>query len=594
MGTIYDKTDNYSLNLYGNNDPADLRDGYNDSMRIIDGTLRDHAGKIDTKLAAVACDDTLRGSGTTADPLKVSLHHATVNNDTGDTVYPTLAKNKETGEINGIAFNAGEGLAAYDSDDIDVGSGIRLDDDVQASIENSRARVFDIKAYKDKNDPDYTNAWNRIIGEITDGGTIYFPSGTYDGEFTVTKPHVSVTGSGIVGSTIHVDVASANTEPDMTIINGLTITSGDDPCINLHHTVGCVVTNCNLIGNEYDIVARDVPTHHQYVRQFNISDNHFSGKYGIYFKIDGDNPGKYYLGADGIISNNEMVNTVSNIVIHDTDGINVHDNVLFLSTGGIDKMYNIYLDNVSFSGIKGNELFEAGSSAIHIGDNNGAIISGNNIVWAGQCHEEAAIKFTGGNVQGGSIKQPCNNLVIGNRFEFCSAHAIWNETKTHNTYMANYMYEVGSEVHYKGTHSGVKYPAIHDTQTCVCVGNSTRADKVAKSYDIPETVNCLSFNDGGAFLTDKSWIWKPVEQNIDKNTTSIIRHRQGDILTIVDVDGAYQKTVEEFLALGAPSVKPYLGYVLSFNSANKIGDVNLIANKVTPYIICDAGLKFFA
>lgn len=594
MSTIYNKTDNYSLNLYGNNDPADLRDGYNDSMHTIDEALQDHVKKIDTKLAAVACDGTLQGSGTSVDPLKVNLNHATVNNDTGNTVYPALMQSKETHEVRGIGFNAGDGLTAYDSDDIDVGSGIRLDDNVQASIENSKTRVFDVKAYKASDDPDYTNAWNRIMGKITDGGTIYFPSGTYHGSFHINKPHVSVTGSGIVEDTIHVNVISSNTNPDMTIINGLTIASGDDPCINLHHTVGCVITDCNLMGNGHCIVAQDVPTHHQYVRQFIISDNHFSGKYGIWFKIDGSNPGKYYLGADGIISNNEMVNTVSNIVIHDTDGINIHDNVLFLSTGGADRMYNIFLSNVSFSEIKGNELFEAGSSAIHVGDNNGAIISNNNIVWAGQYHEEAAIKFTGGNVQGGSTNQPCNNLVIGNRFEFCSACAIWNETKTNNTYMDNYMYEVGSEVHFKGTHSGTKYPAIHDTQTCVCVGNSSRADKLARSYDIPETVNCFSFNDSGAFVSDKSWIWKPVEQNISKNTTSITRHRQGDILTIADTDGTYQKTAEEFLNLGKPSVTPYLGYVISFNSTNKIGDVNLTANRIIPYIIYGGGLKFFA
>lgn len=46
-----------------------------------------------------------------------------------------------------------------------------------------------------------------------------------------------------------------------------------------------------------------------------------------------------------------------------------------------DSMHNILLSNVSFSEIKGNELFEAGSSAILVGDNNGAIISNNNIVW---------------------------------------------------------------------------------------------------------------------------------------------------------------------------------------------------------------------
>ena len=547
-----------------------------------------------TKLSTVAHDDTLKGTGTTADELKVNLNHTAVNNDTGNTVYPALTKNKDTAEINGIAFNAGAGLTAYNSDDIDIGSGIRLNDTIQAFIENSENRVFDVNAYKMPGDPDYTNAWNRIIDKITDSGTIYFPSGTYNGDFNITKPHISVMGSGIVKNTIHINVASTNTDPDMTIIDGLTIKSDDEPCINLHHTIGCVITNCNLISNEYNIVAQDVPTHHQYVRQFNISDNHFSGKYGIYFKIDGENPSKYYLGADGIISKNEMINTISNIVIYDTDGININDNVLFLSTGGEDKMYNIYLSNVSFSVIKGNELFEAGSSAIYIGSNNGAIISNNNIVWPAQFHEEAAIKFTGGNTQTDSTKQPCNNLVIGNRFEFCSAYAVWNETKTHNAYMNNYMYEVGSKVHFKGTHSGTKYPAIHDTQTCVCIGNSSRADKVSNSYDILNTNNALSFNDTGLFITDKSWIWKPVEQTINKSTTSITRHRQGDILTIADTDGTFQKTIAEFLNLGKPAVLPYIGYILSFNSTNKIGDVNLIANKIIPYAITETGLKFFA
>ena len=595
MSTVYDKTDNYSLNLYGNNDPADLRDGYNGSMRTIDKTLKNHLDEINTKLATVACDGTLQGSGTVTDPLKVNLNHATASNDTGNTVYPALMKNRETDKVQGIGFNAGDGLTVYDADDVNVGSGIRLNDDVQTSIEHSETRVFDIKAYKVSDDPDYTNAWNRIIGKITDGGTIYFPAGTYKGRFTVTKPHVSVTGSGIVESTIHVDVASTNTDPDMTIINGLTIASGDDPCINLHHTVGCVITNCNLMSNGYGIVSQNVPTHHQYVRQFNVSNNHFSGKYGIYFKIDGDNPSKYYLGADGIISKNEMVNTISNIVIYDTDGININDNVLFLSTGGEDKMYNIFLSNVSFAEIKGNELFEAGSSAIRVGDNNGAIISNNNIVWSGQYHEEAAIKFTGGNVQGGSNKQPCNNLVIGNRFEFCSAHAIWNETKTHNTYMNNYAYEIGSGVHFKGgAHSGTKYPAIHDTQTCVCMGNSSRADKTTESYDIPANVNALSCNDSGLFISDKSWLWTPVKQHIDNNTAHIVRHRQGDLLIITETDGSFQKTVQEFLDLGAPTVTPYIGYILSFHSQNKIGETNLTANKIMPYMIFDNTVKFFA
>lgn len=47
MSTIYDKTDNYALSLYGDNDPADLRDGYNGSMRTIDTTLKTHLDRIE-------------------------------------------------------------------------------------------------------------------------------------------------------------------------------------------------------------------------------------------------------------------------------------------------------------------------------------------------------------------------------------------------------------------------------------------------------------------------------------------------------------------------------------------------------------------
>ena len=47
MSTVYDKTDNYALSLYGDDDPADLRDGYNGSMRTIDTTLEKHLNRIE-------------------------------------------------------------------------------------------------------------------------------------------------------------------------------------------------------------------------------------------------------------------------------------------------------------------------------------------------------------------------------------------------------------------------------------------------------------------------------------------------------------------------------------------------------------------
>lgn len=47
MSTTYTKTDNYGLNLYGDTDPADLRDGYNGSMHTIDTTLGAHLNRIE-------------------------------------------------------------------------------------------------------------------------------------------------------------------------------------------------------------------------------------------------------------------------------------------------------------------------------------------------------------------------------------------------------------------------------------------------------------------------------------------------------------------------------------------------------------------
>ena len=57
MATTYTKTNNYGLNLYGDDDPADLRDGYNDSMHTIDDTLGKHLNRIET-LEATDTHDT--------------------------------------------------------------------------------------------------------------------------------------------------------------------------------------------------------------------------------------------------------------------------------------------------------------------------------------------------------------------------------------------------------------------------------------------------------------------------------------------------------------------------------------------------------
>lgn len=91
-----------------------------------------------SKLSNVTTDGTLKGDGTKTDPLKVKLNHSTVMSDTGKTVYPTLMhKQGDSSTILGIGFNVGDGLASYNTEDADVGSGLRLASEIQTSIDNS-------------------------------------------------------------------------------------------------------------------------------------------------------------------------------------------------------------------------------------------------------------------------------------------------------------------------------------------------------------------------------------------------------------------------------------------------------------------------
>lgn len=59
--------------------------------------------------------------------------------DTGKTVYPTLMHAPgDSSTILGIGFNVGDGLASYNTEDADVGSGLRLANEIQTSIDNSK------------------------------------------------------------------------------------------------------------------------------------------------------------------------------------------------------------------------------------------------------------------------------------------------------------------------------------------------------------------------------------------------------------------------------------------------------------------------
>ncbi len=97
MSTLYSKTDNYALNLYGDDDPADLRDGYNGSMRTIDDNLNKHLDRIEAVEAHETHDEevvkTLLGDNTVDNATTAKIKWDTAAADATD------AKGKATSNM---------------------------------------------------------------------------------------------------------------------------------------------------------------------------------------------------------------------------------------------------------------------------------------------------------------------------------------------------------------------------------------------------------------------------------------------------------------------------------------------------------------
>lgn len=111
-----------------------------------------------SKLSTVTTDGTLKGNGTKTEPLKVALNHSTVISDTGKTVYPTLMhKQGDSSTILGIGFNVGDGLTPYNTEDADVGSGLRLANEIKTSIENSEQSLTALGAGTPENATQFKN-----------------------------------------------------------------------------------------------------------------------------------------------------------------------------------------------------------------------------------------------------------------------------------------------------------------------------------------------------------------------------------------------------------------------------------------------------
>lgn len=166
-----------------------------------------------SKLAIVAHDDTLEGAGVSSNPLKVKLNHSTPINDTGNTVYPALAKDKTTDTIKGLAFNAGDGLTAYDSDDADVGPGLRLDDATRKILKNTTDADKSNPIFYGADNTGTTACDDAIQAAIENSDTgITFTDGVYAISRPIVTPYntthpfnVTLTEGAVIVATVKMD-----------------------------------------------------------------------------------------------------------------------------------------------------------------------------------------------------------------------------------------------------------------------------------------------------------------------------------------------------------------------------------------------------
>lgn len=344
--------------------------------------IEQYRKEVASKLSTVAHDNTVKGSGTTTDPLKVNLNHTTANNDTGNTVYPALAKNKDTGIINGIAFNAGDGLAAYNSDDIDVGSGIRLSDEIQTSIETSEksSDIFSLENVKTQitstdEIPDISAILTAMLAK---SDKVYIPAGTYaiSTPITVSAERKTIYGAGpyqtklVCTSSLFANwhnlmqlhdlhVQYANSAETLETISGLYVKIDNVHFSNPEHYGKIIIagsgaasriTGCTFENVSCEISASD----------FVLNNNNF------WCTLTGSVASLNVLSAatNGIISNNEIVPNGNAGIRIASSGTIVTGN--YFDGGGItrDTGVGLLLDSASYTTITSNHFWKIKKEAI--------------------------------------------------------------------------------------------------------------------------------------------------------------------------------------------------------------------------------------
>ena len=182
MATVYTKTDNYGLNLYGDNDPADLRDGYNGSMRTIDTTLETHLNRIEAVESRETHDEevvkTLLGDNTVdnATTAKIKWDKASTDAIKADT-NATTANNKATSNTTILTAlgadttaHATASKAKWDKASTDATSAIGKADTADGKADNNTAILAALGADNVDNAATKKARWDNTYTKLESDG----------------------------------------------------------------------------------------------------------------------------------------------------------------------------------------------------------------------------------------------------------------------------------------------------------------------------------------------------------------------------------------------------------------------------------------
>lgn len=236
--------------------------------------------------------------------------------------------------------------------------------------------------------PTYTEEEiNNTIASLTNGGTVIFRSGIYNGIYKLQVPNVDLIGD-LAEITGKIVVGSNNKYTKFfSKIEGFNFT-GTENHIEILNTQRFSILNNNFKNGDKAIYIKEGGSANHANEVIDIQFNKFEGvNYCLY--VDKHTEGSWMNTAEINFSNNPVTKPKITTLHFEcgVDGLTVCNNLFYMfpyydETNRINKKHHIYIkENSCFVNIQNNQFFESGEESIKICSPSSLIVSGNHFAW---------------------------------------------------------------------------------------------------------------------------------------------------------------------------------------------------------------------